>query len=75
MYPAAVFLGRDEGQTLKFQPGARVRINDGAAPDFRGREGVVKDFGSGRCEYRLEFRDGGVPSSATLFAGWLEPVE
>jgi hypothetical protein len=50
----------------KFQVGDRVHINSKAPGDYVNRIGTVTELGPGESEYRVEFEDGQMPTTAYL---------
>jgi hypothetical protein len=50
----------------KFQVGDRVHVNNKAPADYRDRIGTVTELGPGESEYRVEFEDGQMPTTAYL---------
>jgi len=50
----------------KFQVGDRVRVNSKAPADYVDRIGTVTELGPGESEYRVEFEDGQMPTTAYL---------
>ena len=61
-----------KNSTSAIDIGSRVRANDQASPDYKGREGFVTELGPGKSEYRVEFDDGRKPTTGYLMAGWLD---
>ena len=53
-------------ETKNFQVGDRVRVNDKAPADYIDRVGTVTELGPGDLEYRVEFEDGQMPTTAYL---------
>jgi hypothetical protein len=50
----------------KFQVGDRVHVNSKAPADYVDRVGTVTELGPGESEYRVEFEDGQMPTTAYL---------
>ena len=48
-----------------------VRVSQAAPLAYQGRTGIVTEIGPGGGEYRIEFEDGGRPTTAYLSAAWL----
>jgi hypothetical protein len=60
--------------TVKSAPlavGDVVKVLPAAAPDYKGRTGIVTEIGPGEGEYRIEFEDGDRPTTGYLPAAWL----
>jgi len=55
-----------------FQVGDRVRVNSKAPADYVDRVGTVTEPGPGESEYRVEFEDGQMPTTAYLAATCLD---
>lgn len=60
------------GRKPKFDIGDRVRVNDQAPSDYRGRTGTIAERG-GRAEYRVTFADGG-KADGRLHSWWLDSL-
>jgi hypothetical protein len=58
------------GRRPKFESGDRVRANDHAPIDYRGRVGRVESRGPGRAEYRVTFAS--EPREGYLMSWWLD---
>ena len=58
--------------TLKLQVGDRVRVNSKAPADYTNRVGTVTELGPGESEYRVEFEDGQMPTTAYLATKFLD---
>jgi hypothetical protein len=56
----------------KFGLGSRVRANDKAPGDCRGREGAVVERGPGKSEYGIRFD--GQRDTVYLNSWWLDPI-
>ena len=56
----------------KFQVGDRVHVNSKAPADYTDRVGTVTELGPGESEYRVEFEDGQMPTTAYLSATCLD---
>lgn len=63
-----------EDRTRKFRVGDFACANLFAPPDFQGRRGHITEIGPGSAEYRVEFEDNQMPTTAYLMAWWLDPV-
>ena len=50
----------------KFSIGDRVRANDRAPHEYRGRDGTITEIGPGEPEFRVEFDDGRQPTTGYL---------
>ncbi|MGH9350237.1 MAG: hypothetical protein ACRD26_23535 [Vicinamibacterales bacterium] len=61
------------GRKPKFLLGARVRVNDLAPSDYRGRIGMIARR-VGRAAYQVTFADG-EHREGSLHSWWLDPVE
>ena len=62
------------GRKPKFAVGDPARANGRAPRDYRGRDGTITEIGAGRSEFRVEFEDGGRPTTGYLKSSWLDPV-
>lgn len=61
------------GRPPKFQVGDRVRANDRAPGDYRGRVGRVVEAGPGRAEYGVLFGTD-ARGLGYLASWWLDPA-
>jgi hypothetical protein len=61
-------------ESAKLSIGDRVRANDQAPHDYRGRDGTITEIGPGEPEFRVEFEDGRQPTTGYLMAAWLDQV-
>ena len=52
--------------------GDSVHAYHRAPAEYAGRAGVVTESGPGHSEFRVEFEDGGQPTTAYLRRDWLE---
>ena len=52
--------------------GDRVRANDRAPHEYRGRDGTITEIGPGEPEFRVEFDDGRQPTTGYLMSSWLD---
>jgi hypothetical protein len=59
-------------ERTKFQVGDRVHVNGKAPADYTDRVGTVTELGPGESEYRVEFEDGQMPTTAYLSATCLD---
>jgi hypothetical protein len=57
---------------MNFQVGDRVHVNNKAPADYVDRVGTVTELGPGESEYRVEFEDGQMPTTAYLSGTCLE---
>lgn len=57
----------------KFEVGARVRANEKAPGDYKGREGVVAERGPHEAEYGIRFE--GKELIEYLNSSWLDRAE
>jgi hypothetical protein len=55
-----------------FSIGDRVRANDRAPHEYRGRDGTITEIGPGQPEFRVEFDDGRQPTTGYLMSSWLD---
>lgn len=53
-------------ERMSFQVGDRVHVNKKAPADYVDRVGTVTELGPGESEYRVEFEDGQMPTTAYL---------
>jgi hypothetical protein len=58
-------------KTALYAVGDVVRVSPAAPLDYKGRTGIVTEIGPGDGEYRVEFEDGGRPTTGYLAAAWL----
>ena len=58
-------------RTLSFAVGDAVFVSSNAPAEFQERTGVVTEIGPGDGEYRVEFEDGGRPTTGYFPAAWL----
>ena len=58
-------------KTLQLDVGATVRVSPAGPLEYRGRTGIVTEVGPGEAEYRIEFEDGGLPTTGYLAGAWL----
>lgn len=67
--------GRDrQDRTGAFLVGEYVLANLFAPGEFQGRRGHITEVGPGAGEYRVEFEDNRLPTTAYLMAWWLVPA-
>ena len=59
-------------ESTNFQVGDRVHVNNRAPADYADRVGTVTELGPGESEYRVEFEDGQMPTTAYLSATCLD---
>jgi hypothetical protein len=65
--------GLKGGRPAKFQEGDRVRANDQAPGDYRGRVGTIQSRGPGRAEYLVHFAPlKNCPLEGHLNSWWLD---
>jgi len=57
-----------------FSIGDIVKVSPAARPEYRDRTGIVTEVGPGESEFRVEFDDGEMPTTAYLAAAWLTPI-
>jgi hypothetical protein len=57
--------------TPSYAVGDVVRVSSAAPADYRGRTGIITEIGPGDADYRVEFEDGGRPTTGYLSAVWL----
>jgi hypothetical protein len=57
--------------TPSYAVGDVVRVSSTAPADYRGRTGIITEVGPGDASYRVEFEDGGRPTTGYLSAVWL----
>jgi hypothetical protein len=50
----------------------QARANGHAPSDYRDRVGIITEIGSGKSEYRVEFEDGGRPTTGYLSSWCLD---
>ena len=60
--------------TPAFRLDDRVRANDEAPADCRGRVGTVNETGPGKTEFGVTFDDGQQPLHGYLMSWWLDKV-
>jgi len=53
-------------ERTELQVGDRVHVNSKGPADYTDRVGTVTELGPGESEYRVEFEDGQMPTTAYL---------
>jgi len=54
-----------------FAVGDVVRVSPAAPNDYKGRTAIITEIGPNDDEYRVEFEDGGWPTTGYLVVAWL----